>query len=1261
MRYEGNAPQYSTFALVAIESVWPNPEGNELSPDAEDMSLIGASSKPYKTTVKSGMSPVSGVESEEDYHGKNGYYKILPLNITQLETTTSVEGGSSFRVSFTLDDLVLVIPKKDEEVFRYATGLPISRNDLIESDFPDRLPQLIKPSGSSGAEWEYVKDSDLGLGRYRINGSSSSFNVEDLVDVNDTVTIWIYHDPQDFYLKDGVPSFDGEDLLSVGENHSITNIIGSGDRQNQFSANDKDFDETLLFSLGLANEVVKEAIALSGEDSVGQISVVDKNNISEMLLLMSQESGSGILSGGAYEKISDYVRSSFGLDDGSEETVIEYITDILATLRRIKPQDMPAGPLDTQEAALQGRVTRLNSVINSLKVDENGDFLLFTPDFLSVSPEEGDSANALILRDLGFEDPVKFVVSLNLFKNSINEKARNYAINYLARRSQTVVSQGFTNGRTILLNKSHGETPYLALKGVISGVKSVVGTVEGTNIITIEGSGYEKVLTSNEVFYEDLLYPEASFAPLVDYNTVYMNMSPPRAIQHIISRWAARQVIFGKPTAYSILAFNRSLWLRAPLGKKETEETTEEQQNRYRTRFPGKEEGIIPIRGTFVYSDYVPPTEQGKAEYLRVFSPLNYLDTTRIREMVITLDKSYRNPAVEGAINTAQQINGRESIMSNLRRVGGVADFYEMFVDESGRFRYRLKFEAIERTPDTSVTPIIQDYEVLSSGSVFSISDAELKTIVDVSPILNRHVSTFAGLPFIGRSVPPSGKLPLQGVEDDIPPESLSPDLFKYGIRTLPIQDLYQSERGGARRKAHLYRMFYGKPIKKATISIRNNTSFRAGETVLLSLQKNKKRSRSVFDVNKMIEWLTYLAGNKELREMYIGIEKRFLSRGKDSYIYTGGEFLPIPEDGLYGEYVRDPHMFVLNGFLKTFEFLKGIDPNITVFTPDYFPTTYWYHQRGVGGFRNWDQGNIKDEEIIKLYSAMLNNSSFSREEIMEMLTSVENQGIINAIKFQNFRAASYYIESVSHMFNYGSDVKTVLNLNYGQDNLVLLEPQSFLPIGFLSIEKKMKIGYDDMFQRDLWNSYSTDMSAMQKMYINQFKEDAKFKEASFLHLSQYFKNSSNYMYELANFYRPMPTELVTSVNVSEDGSLQPTREQSAAAAAREVRVMDTEIAAPELSVNYRNWKSFLLVEVREVADRAGVDGSQVVNEVLSYLMSYERVAPNPNVVEASRYLRDNYYRYELNPLDDRYKKYTEDVRNFFSNANFLAELIPGE
>jgi hypothetical protein len=163
------------------------------------------------------------------------------------------------------------------------------------------------------------------------------------------------------------------------------------------------------------------------------------------------------------------------------------------------------------------------------------------------------------------------------------------------------------------------------------------------------------------------------------------------------------------------------------------------------------------------------------------------------------------------------------------------------------------------------------------------------------------------------------------------------------------------------------------------------------------------------------------------------------------------------------------------------------------------------------------------------VYNQLTGRTTGSLKSILD-----NNPDLINSIRMQNFKATSYYIESVQHSYVHGESVTTKLNLNHGQDNLVLLEPFSMRPIGFMSIERKMRIGYDDIIvnsqgdavfpdspdtntkDRILWEEFNTKQSDLQKFYTVQFFQDAEFKRNSFLYTAQKYRNSANFMYEIA-------------------------------------------------------------------------------------------------------------------------------------------------
>lgn len=1130
MKYEGDAVQYTAFALVAIESVWPNPDGNELSPDESDLDLIDATPTNYKSSARKGFSTLSSdVVTERDYYEKQGYYKILPLNVTAVRTSSS-ETGSSFSVTFTLDDLLLITAEDNLDSLRYATGLPFSTNDLIESDLQGALPQLFDAK-AEGAEWRYVKDSELGLSRYRISGANSSFNVEDLVDINDTVTIWLYHDPQDFYLKDDLPQsnyFDDEgNLLRFTD--KITNVIGSGDRRNQFSSDTISYDETLLGVLGIINEFSStsiETLLASGEDAeeiVAQAPTANKDNLYNLISAYSLNAMSGSPATTIEERVVVSVAESF---NDASETSIEKITNLI--LKFVNPTVEPTTTVLASTTGYDATVADgrrdIQSIIEKLPLDtSDSDFLLGLDSYISVL----NHFENIGLHTTG--EIQDFIYSINLFALEIDKKTKNYVTKYLTKKQISRTKQTFVNGRTSLLNESHGETPYIALKGVISSVEVSVGTSEGTYAVTLSGKGYEKTLTDNEVFYEDFFFNSDLSLARTDYQTVYVNMSPPRAIQHILSRWAAKQVVLGKANAWSQATINRFAHISMRLNKNEEEENEDNESLNYEEAAKSSPLGDnIPIRGGFILAE---SPDNLQLNQIRLFAPLNYLDTTRLQEMVRTLDRSYQYPEIESSFNTAMELEGRNSIMDNIRKIGGIANFYQLFVDETGRVRYRLTFEAMERTPKPGFTPTIQDYDLLSEGNVFSSDDNNLVTVVDVKPLTGEYTTVITDYGLIGRSTPEVGKVPL-GDTGDIPVETLSPEMYRYGMRTFSVQDLYQSTTREAAKKAALYRQFFGIPLKKASVRLRNNTSYRVGETVLISLLNNKKRSRTLIDIPKMINWLKFILTNEDpsLREdllkMYIGVDDRLLEKGKNSFILTSGEYNPfwgseIGGSGInkYAEFNKNPHEYVAQMFLDTLTFVSEVLPGVNVITPDYFPTLYWFYQYNPGGATSWDENRVDDEAIKEAYKLSLmvalgNNDA--KDKLAELMSDVTNIGLINSLRYQNFRATSYYIESVSHNFVYGADATTSLSLNYGQDNLVLQDPVNLLPIGFISLEKKMRIGYDNATQNSLWQDYEAkELSAIQKMYLNQFKEDDLFKRASFLHNSQYLRNASNYMYEL--------------------------------------------------------------------------------------------------------------------------------------------------
>ena len=1180
------SPRYSAFAIVAIESVWPNPEGNEVPPDAYDLDLLNSG---INEITSSGKARENVRVPMKESSKSLGYYKILPLNVTKVSTNSSVS-GSNFSVSFTLDDLVLVT--NEENGLLGASGLPLKNSDLVDLGDTNSLPVFL--GSELRNNWDYQTDESLGLTRYKISGASSSFNIDDLIDANDHVTIWLYHEPSDFYTKNELPEVVNSDIRLSDD---ITSIIGSGDRRNQFFDKGSDFEEYALGEMGLSNkyegENLDDLIEGDGPDQLPGLTkdeVLDSIRLFDNILTDNRYSnsyvdeltknffGDDINAGIIYQNLTRPYNDPTGYpseisDDtlsrvieltrrynvSSETNISEKITSAKQKLfdsgsaypdaisasedeidasanEYVNTKDKIAELEELQNLVSNNFSGSYENLVRSLGDNENRELqknrLLSVADRLWSEEDKAFSAENVDIESLNISDIPYYdyylaesgdseedvvndlVVSLNAWKKGVEDKAKDKFIDTYKDKNLSLQTQNFSHGRKVLLNDFSGETPYLALKGKISSVDVSVGH-EGTSYaVTLQGYGYEKTLNDHEVFYEDVFFPSTNpILAQIDYMTHYVFISPPAAMIDIINRYASRYLISGPPSQYNIGAQSLAS-LSVELDDSDdddgasNEEVFEALATSEKTSIFG-DEGNVILRGNVIYDDYL---DKVSKENIRVFYPVNYIDTSRLREMVNVIELSH-DEETQKVINTVKPMSGRVSVMDNLKSIGGAGEFYELFMDETGRIRYRLSFEAYERTPQPSISPIIQDDKVLS-GASFYWEDSMVRTSVDLSPAVGSHAFTAVDAAFFGRSIPSPKEVPIQGLTDTLTGASevnFSPDLFRHGIRTMHIDDVYTLPSEYAKTKVSLYRYFYENPLKKASISVPNDTSYRPGNTVLVSLQDVKHRSKTSIDIGKMIEWLSFLENDEELLDMYVGIDDRLLL--KDSYAPTSGEYSPFYNEA-YNEFLSGKKKFVLQQFLNTFNYLSGISNFIT---PEYFPPTWWFYNLYPSYSVPVEGGEVRAEEIRSFYGQVLRKAINNSGE----LNPEDVKKYVNYLKFHDFRAAQYYIEGVKHKFTYGNQAITDLSLNFGQDSLVLLDPEYLIPVGFISLEKKMGIGYPSKEQEVLYFSDESgepteEYSSLQKMYLNQYKEEKKFRKASVLYRGQQLKTSSTYMYELA-------------------------------------------------------------------------------------------------------------------------------------------------
>jgi hypothetical protein len=1158
------------------------------------------------------------LSSEDAYKKRRGYFKLIPLNIVQASTSTSTSGmvgQSSFNVSFTMDDVLVVA---DEFGANQISGslpraVPIKINEVFDEidrrSFGNTVSQAVREDLNK-----------FGLYAFRISGDDFTFNIEDIVEANDTVTVWMYHDPKEFDFVDNTEVNGSNQLDRYVLNKDFSYVIGSGSRKSQddfkllnddgsiFKKPPRTLVQTIFFETGILNGFsTPEQLAELGEDAPS-VSLTNLD-VFNFLVAAGQRADLGGLGldatragvdrlinreGEGTRRVLDSVSSSLTIDD--TRLISNRVSSIL---KDIFLPDIPRANGSINSAKIGLDDPGLNNIpetarsYNSLSLDLRNsikDILLDSENDNKTAEDladiwEGSGAKKRTIRNYELSQFVTTSEMEDIFQNIISYKPTasslaNESLEVLRDKNTNKLIEpsteinGFFNKRTYLKNQSHGETPYLAVKGHISSVEVKYGAGQGSHIISITGSGYEKVLNDNIVYYEDLFSPTGgAFAQAVEAYPIYSQMLPPKGMLSFIETTAPRFILIGKPTKQTIDARNMSLRFARKTNSK-ADNVTEDRPvgsgiddrdaslglqpqpkqkdvfNVVEKYFPSEQRqglvrGLAAIDINVVAKERTDTFKPDDNIGLRIFYPVNYLNTSRIREMIKSLESAYEQNPEEAVIKIPIKISPMQSIANNLQAFNGPKEVNHLFVDETGRLRQRLAYEAWERPPMPEYMPTITDSEVLVSGSSFSRDSGPVITMVDIRA---NYLTTAQGIVdarFAGRTLSGGNDyIPLMVIkneqfnnsrllgEDSNFYEVISEPFFRYGMKYKLLNDVYTSSTRVAKRKSILYQGFFSKPLKTAKIALRNNTSYRAGETVLVCLDSYRYRSREIIDVIKTLNWLNYLKNERpDLVPLYIGVDKRWLNH--ESYYNT----VSLDNSREYGfwlsKFKENPEEYILDRFIDTFEYLsRKLRGGLKFITPEYFPTTYWadsdLNSTGVS------IGKFYDEIFNRLVGSEIDDRDASLGLQPQPRQFELNYDDYKYIRMQNFKVTSYYIESVQHSYTHGEGATTSLSLNHGQDNLVLLEPFSMKPIGFMSTERKMRIGFDDVVTNDagnivfedepnkntkdrlLWEDYPNKMSDLQVMYIEQAKQDKEFKNNSFLYTAQKYRNSSNFMYELA-------------------------------------------------------------------------------------------------------------------------------------------------
>lgn len=1151
---------YSAFAFIAIESIWPSPTGfNKEKGFKTDGKAANTEGLRGTKTLDSTRAEYSGDSKSEDFRG---YYRILPLNIISFTSSSAVTGENSWSVNFTLEDLVLV-GAADESKGKTKSGSTGTVFDGLRAIIPDILGMM---HGESAIENTTIFNSDklknLGLAAHRFGTEGGMFSIEDLVTPGDTVTIWFYNDPRTFSAGLSATSAT-KNIKNNTVAHKFTSIVGSGDRTTQFFTSDEEADSV---SSSVSNDAIKKtanALVLGGK------AVPASFGDSYYRSLAGQISNEALTYSPAQRNSDDTPSTEAGAQNISgytakgELTVDIYYnkdtgdisqTQVLKRFTTVVPVHN-AGLYITEKLGFTGYVTpkieyksvqvATNDITHPVAIDEKGasnqayvfkynktaqELLYFLVKYQSIeslltdAPLEQQQKNIENALEKAKTDP-KAVQSKGIFKgvpfgklvpnilSSVSYKSFIHGYNYfkklikaeIEKEVKLVQSRGTAPAvkgigdinRKLLTTDVHGETAYLVQKGQVTSIVSNLRS--GASEVTLSGTGMEYVMNKHTVFYDTSLSVDGEFSLIQDTIISYMALSPAKAMLHFLTRWIPREIQWGKPNSLTTT-------MQRLAGAGSTEKKKE-----------------ILNRGNilFVRSALVAPVDINKPgavdpkagksllEDSRVFSPINFVNLTRMGEIIRAFEKA--DPSGEIVNSTAPyNIQSNVSVMTNCKAISGAQNIMEFFVDEAGYIRFRPTTEAWERAPQPIFTPTVEQDAIQSIS--YSRNDEGLATTVDVQPVANLTAgSMYNAMDRFswGRAVPRPGNVPISDYKGMNPEagsirKTMSPELFRYGLRYQLIGDFYGNQANVARTKAYMILRFYKDPIKRAEVSVLGNPSYRVGNTTMLYLPDTKRRSNAYIEVKPYLAWVRALSKKDVLVRRFVTLDERLTHSDN----YTNEDFSITSRLSQKAKTSQLNKPFILKQIEKTLKWM--FNQGITGFSADLFPTTLWCYLND-------------DSKAIAAHENIVNAYEYVIKTALGMSTKLDINKVkvsFRYVKLNNFICQSYYIDAVSHTFVQNTEASTKLTLSYGQDNIAIIDPAHMIPLGFFSVERKVK---DEFKSMSLYDGNKLNLEVVEvygswrNLMTTYFEEQERYLAGSFMYQGQAIRNTGIYLNKLAS------------------------------------------------------------------------------------------------------------------------------------------------
>lgn len=1119
--------EYTAFAIAVVESIWPNPDGSDYygAGGSENKAKAGVGDDSLPIYGKRASSVGGNTRNQDvlDQKADGGWFKIIPLNILSLKTSSSTSEYNNWSITFTADDMIVVGKDAIE-----GTGLISDILDSLADLSNTRESALLSITDLLSAS---VLSKDPYLPR-RVSLDDSVFNIQDIAEPGDTVTIWYYCDPSEFF-----PIEEANTMLKSSKNieADFREVIGSGDRKVQFKIGDDPSSvastlntpnflypqimaaainpdakmnltvnsvDALALEAGNAGLNLSEIDGVSSRQIIGNVSAdihtltervgnktkpVANQNIDALAVYLQKffpdtftdvidYKASGENPHVTYQKVSTgqseilmYITNIYRFQSSLEGAGKDEIAKNLDALNAsIKPGPTDKAPLPAVQAAKEKLVKRPGS-LNVHAPFDVGAFLRGRDQFIEAIKTRVEKAS----KDLGIK----------------------------SNELKLVNPQGKIR-RKLLVSKTFGENCYTIMKGHITGINT--SFAPGDRRITLNGAGLEHPLTKHMIFFDSMLSMHGVAGFFQEYTQSLVNMNPASQMMWVLTRYAPKQLRWGDMTATSA-ADKRFARLE------NIQETS--------TKYAVQQAPQVLNRGNIVVDldEKVNATlKNSKKEeftskislpgdvipYTRIFTPLTYYNMYRLGESI----RAYEHADPDGELgNTATpvQIEDRTTVMNMIKQIAGSSTIMEFFVDNIGQLIYRVSAEAWERTPRPEYTPTIEEQNVLS----FSLteSDENVVTVQDVVMQTYNGAGTTSpsiGKYGIGRAVARTGGIPINQAPSYTKmlelSDQLPPSMFRYGLRYQVTNDVFGATANVTRDKAYTVHRFYGQPVTRASVSVIADSSYRTGDTVYVYLPAYKKRMKTRKRISWLKSWMEAIKADADHLEMYVGNEGRF----DNPDFYENKGFISRGDLGIKPYSKLD----VIDKFLRTLTWMNK-QVGDALITWDNFPTTLWWYLE--------NPSSKNSSNVVETYSRVLKTAVLGESLNPKLPDGSDIHDHLAKLRFNNFLSMSFYIDAVAHTYDYPTKATTELNLSYGQENICLLHPKSGVPIGFFSVDRKIKdLDTETHEYREI-----PEESKWRKLMVAQFKEDKTYKDSSFIYNSSAVRNTSNYLHRIAHTY----------------------------------------------------------------------------------------------------------------------------------------------